>query len=225
MKKWGLLLGCLLSGMAYAQNVHWGIKGGSNIANFRADFPNQKSLMGYYAGGLLEYRLNDKWAIQPEILYSLQGNTYAVTWNPTPTGAMSVSYEQTNQLHYINLPVLAKYALLPKWKLEAGVLWGYQVNGETEVTVTDATGSHTYTSNPPVLFQSYHLGMIEEPHTLSNERRRSDWAWVVGSSYAFHSGVFVQVRYQYGLQTMEKNDLQDVEVYNNVWQIGLGYTF
>jgi hypothetical protein len=77
---------------ANAQDTKYGVKGGLNMSNNSAD--GSKSITSFHLGGFAQFKMNDKFAIQPELLYSAQGakNDFG-----------------TLNLNYINIPVMAKY--------------------------------------------------------------------------------------------------------------------
>ncbi|WP_456314955.1 outer membrane beta-barrel protein [Pseudomonas shirazensis] len=63
-------------GSMNAQETRFGVKGGLNLSNIvGGDVDGTKSLVGFHVGGLAEIKITDKFAIQPELLYSAQGFT------------------------------------------------------------------------------------------------------------------------------------------------------
>src|SRR5690606_40376212 len=62
---------------AKAQEVRLGAKGGVNFATFSGDdLGDVKYRTGFHIGGLVEIPISEKFAVQPEILYSAQGAEY-----------------------------------------------------------------------------------------------------------------------------------------------------
>lgn len=58
------------------KDMSFGIKGVlniSSISNVEGDGLNSSSLVGFHAGFFGEFMISDKFAIQPEVLYSTQG--------------------------------------------------------------------------------------------------------------------------------------------------------
>lgn len=105
------------SGMSSAGMVKFGPKAGLNIATVSED--NTKALVGFHIGGFAEIMLNDKFAIQPEVLYSAQGAKADVgngEW----------------KLGYINVPVMAKYFVAEGFSVEAGPQIGFLMTAEDE---------------------------------------------------------------------------------------------
>lgn len=96
-----------------AQETRFGVKGGANLANLTGDYEGASSMVGFHVGGFAEIKLSDKFAIQPELLYSAQGAKVKQTF-----------FEETDKydvkLSYLNIPVLAKYYVTEEFSVEAG---------------------------------------------------------------------------------------------------------
>ena len=92
-----------------AQLLQIGVKAGLNYANFSGTTIQTDAITSYHAGLLAEIKLLDKFAIQPELLYTTQGATYN-----------TVLGDVKNELGYIAIPVLAKIYLSKSFSLELG---------------------------------------------------------------------------------------------------------
>lgn len=96
-----------------AQSIRFGIKGGVNFANQNGDevpnFTDKEAITNYHAGLVAEVKLMDRFAIQPELLYSTQGASYK-----------NAGEEFKNELGYLSIPVLAKIYLSESLSLELG---------------------------------------------------------------------------------------------------------
>lgn len=106
---------------AQTGDVKFGFKGGYNLANFGGDVEDNKSLSGFHLGGFVEIPVSEKFAIQPEVLYSAQG--------VKEDGGDNVKIKN----NYINIPVMAKYYATDKLALEAGPQFGFLVKSDTEL--------------------------------------------------------------------------------------------
>ncbi len=84
----------------------FGIKGGVNLSKIN----NGKNKLGMAIGAYAEFKISDKFSIQPELLYSKQGAKFG---------------SNKLKLNYINVPVLAKFSLINKISIEAGPQVGY----------------------------------------------------------------------------------------------------
>jgi hypothetical protein len=61
-------------GLANAQSVKFGVKAGVNIATLGDAVADDVSMkVGFNAGGLAEIKFTDMIALQPEVLFSMQG--------------------------------------------------------------------------------------------------------------------------------------------------------
>lgn len=108
MKKFVVMaaLACCMAGAIQAQTVP-GIKGGLNLTDV-SNFNGDNRLSGH-VGLFLHHSLNSRWCIQPEILYSGQGQKYQ-----TGEG------ERTLALSYIQVPVMVQYFPVKQLYLEFG---------------------------------------------------------------------------------------------------------
>lgn len=113
-----------------AQLLKIGVKAGVNFANQTGDFPEEISKEGitsYHAGLVAEVKLLDRFALQPELLYSTQGATYK--------NAVS---EFKNELGYLSIPVMAKFYLTDSFSLEVGPQASFLLSEKDNVDFDDA---------------------------------------------------------------------------------------
>ncbi|WP_417939805.1 porin family protein [Flavobacterium sp. RS13.1] len=97
-----------------AQLLKIGVKAGVNFANqtgdaFDAPEVSKEGITSYHAGLVAEVKLLDRFALQPELLYSTQGATYKYA-----------AKEFKNELGYLSIPVMAKFYLSDSFSLEVG---------------------------------------------------------------------------------------------------------
>ncbi|MBD0726072.1 hypothetical protein B6A10_12890 [Flavobacterium sp. L1I52] len=124
MKKIILTVAAMFAfGFANAQEVKFGVKAGLNLSNFTGDVENNSIKAGFQAGGLVEIKVSDKFSVQPEVLYSLQGT--------------KIEEEGTDvnfNMSYLNVPVMAKFYVADGFSLEAGPQIGFllSANGKAE---------------------------------------------------------------------------------------------
>lgn len=100
---------------SFAQNflsrMTFGLKAGGNYSNFtNANFETE-GLAGFHVGGTLNFRLNEKFSIQQDILYSTQGAKLKST---TPFGGEKI------ELSYLSVPILIRYTTKVGFYIEAG---------------------------------------------------------------------------------------------------------
>lgn len=115
------LIAVAFSGI-YAQEVKFGIKGGLNLAGINGDETDDLNMRtSFHIGGAAEIKLNEKFAIQPELLYSSQG---AVIDTPD---------KPVLQYDYINLPVMGKVFVTEAFSVELGPQVGYNINAQIKL--------------------------------------------------------------------------------------------
>lgn len=117
---------------ANAQETKFGAKGGFNMSNL-AGAENASTLIGIHLGGFAEFKLSDKFAVQPELLFSMQGAGF--------DGG-------DTKLNYINIPVMAKYFVTENISIEAGPQIGFLMSAKIDGTdVKEFTNSTDFGLN------------------------------------------------------------------------------
>lgn len=108
----------LTAGTATAQHANIGVKGGLNSYNINTDNSSDfDSKTGLYIGLLGHIHLNDQYAFQPELNYSMQG---------AKSGNTDI------KLDYINVPLLVQYMFDNGFRIQAGPQLGLLVNAKAE---------------------------------------------------------------------------------------------
>lgn len=108
-------------------NVSFGAKAGLNLANVTGDVEDNDMKAGFHVGGMAEIAFSDKFAVQPELVFSTQGYQVDVAGETVKAN-----------LNYINLPIIAKYFVTEGLSIEAGPQVGflvdakYKFDGDTE---------------------------------------------------------------------------------------------
>ncbi|MCF1192823.1 PorT family protein [Mangrovimonas sp. AS39] len=123
MRKLILTTSLLIFGFlsSYAQTVSFGVKAGANFANLYGDLDDASMKIGFHVGGVAEIMINDKFGVQPEILFSDQGAKEDFE-------GVDISYN----LSYINVPIMAKYYATENLSLEAGPQIGFLVDSKVK---------------------------------------------------------------------------------------------
>jgi len=115
--------------IAWAQETHFGLKAGLNIASVSvspgADY-NSKA--GLHIGGLAHIHLSKNFALQPELVFSMQGGEN--------------EDDAKRKLNYINIPLLVQYMTENGFRLQTGPQLGLLVsakaeNGNVEIDIKD----------------------------------------------------------------------------------------
>ena len=99
-------------------SVSFGAKAGLNFSSI-TNMTGAKTQVGFHVGGYAKIMVADKFAIQPELLFSAQGAGF--------DGGK-------DNLNYINIPVMAKYYIADKFNLEAGPQIGFLMSAKETIT-------------------------------------------------------------------------------------------
>lgn len=131
-----ILLVCAGATAAVAQaSVSIGAKAGLNFANVDTSTPGAayNSRTGYHAGAFVNIKLT-KFAIVPEVIYSVQGSDISSATSP---GALELSY--------VNIPILLKFYLVGGLNIQAGPQFGFLTSATQAGTDVKSflTGSDT----------------------------------------------------------------------------------
>lgn len=205
MKKLLLVIAFLSFSFTQAQTVNFGAKAGVNFASLGGDADDLDGKTGFHLGLVAEIPFGENLAFQPEILYSSQGAESEMT-----ESYMGITYSSKDKLSfdYVNIPLLAKYTIIPGLSLHAGPQIGFLINSEAEYEVTMDGETESETED----LKDYTKGM--------------DFALAAGLGYKLNMGVFFNARYTAGLLNIVDNeDNDDYSVKNNVFQLSVGYMF
>lgn len=238
----------LATATGFSQEVKWGVKGGLNYSNLRGietTITNEdgesikfssKGQVGFHIGGFAEYQINDKLAIQPELLISTQGGGREFKTSGTDEFGdyYAVSLENKLNLTYLQIPVMLKYQVADKLNIEFGPQIGFALSGKEKISIFSQDGSDVERGS--VEFSIFK----DEKHIIDGETiqtkgmgKRLDFGLNIGASYDITDNLFVQGRYNFGLASINKSynyNLSGVQIKNNelknsVFQLGVGYKF
>ncbi|MFK7746865.1 MAG: porin family protein [Kordia sp.] len=107
---------------ANAQDIKYGAKAGLNFSNLEFDISSDfeeddaedvNGKTGFYIGGFVDISVSEKFSIQPELLYSIEGAEDA-------------------GISFINIPVMAKYYVASGLSLQVGPQIGFLVDAEDD---------------------------------------------------------------------------------------------
>ncbi|MFD2914392.1 porin family protein [Psychroserpens luteus] len=121
MKKLMLLAAVAVFGLSSvnAQEVKFGAKAGVNFSTFGGDYEDVKSRTSFHVGGMAEISISEKFAFQPELLYS-------------SVGAKADEGDGELKLDYISIPLMAKYMVAEGFSIEAGPQIGILASAKSE---------------------------------------------------------------------------------------------
>ncbi len=202
-----------------AQKTEFGIKGGYNLSSLSTDLSGMKNKSGFHAGVLVEFKISEKFSIQPELLYSLEGGKYSINYAYSDEdGDFSIRAKEDIKLGLINLPVIAKYYIVDRFSVEVGPQIGYLVSAKSD----------------------YDFHMESDGESLSDageENIKDNMKSIVtslnfGLAYQLKNNMFFQARYNLGLTNLgkpvgpiEDGDNYFGEVKNYNFQFSVGYKF
>ncbi|QCX52333.1 porin family protein [Elizabethkingia sp. JS20170427COW] len=207
MKKVFLGLGIVLGTLAFAQKTSGprvGIKAGMNVSSISQDggLSDTKSKIGFNAGLYLNAPISGSFSIQPEVIYNDLGSK--VTFE---SGSYKSSY--STKLGYISVPVMFQYNATPEFYLEAGPEFSFLVNADSKLK--DNYGNSSSVDMGTDNFNTFNFGVG------------------LGLGYRITNNIGINARYTAGVTKIGKDDniigRQFEDSRNNVFQVGLGYTF
>ncbi|WP_353148814.1 porin family protein [Flavobacterium sp.] len=234
MKKIILTSFMLCSAFAFSQEIKFGAKVGLNLSNLSGDYPTgideHNSKIGFHIGGFAEYEINDKFIIQPELLFSTQGNTYGYK-DYYGGGSYYDGADYNLKLNYLNLPIILKYKIIEKLSIDFGPQIGYLMSAKTKIDVTE--DSRDPSQNYSVEIDMLNDGIYNFGGTIVQGKasaNRFDFSLNIGTSYDITEKIFIQGRYNLGLSTVDKNStngesINSWNMKNGVFQLSAGYRF
>lgn len=194
-----------------AQQTKFGVKGGLNVANQSDNYisnlvqTNHSSIIGFNLGVFVESEISDKFSIQPEILFSAQGNKYAynvfIRTSPSTPGEY-VNTQIVNNLFYLNIPLTIKYYIVEKISLEIGPQFGFLLSSN---------------SKSSSLFQT--LGNVNSSY--SDGYKSIDYGINFGAGYNVTEKISTGIRYNFGLNNV--NGRSSTEIKNSNLSISMSY--
>lgn len=219
MKKTTIALMCMIltAGAAMAQKAFtFGPKISVDYTHFWGKETMHGGQLNYQAGLFMEYRFNDKFSIAPEIVFAAQGgkNDGIVGFDPqhpyssyvTPYGEGLVNADYIYNMNYINIPVMLKYYVTPKWSIDFGLQLGLNVYHKCTIKGTNTD--------------------YKETVDLKDSAKSVDFGLGLGVTYNITENVFVQARYTLGLTDAIENKVEWGEkAKNGNAQIAIGFRF
>lgn len=143
----------------------------ARLVNYPFVFNNSSYKQGLNLGILTNYKINRKFRIQSELLYSMHGfkdkEVFDIIGNKN-------EIKETD--HYVDLPITFKfYPLKYGVNIQAGVLCEY------------------------LFARTVKSELFRGESFLSDKRRKYDIGIIMGLAYDFKSGLFVDIKYNLGL--------------------------
>ena len=209
MKKITIALLCMImaTGAVMAQKTFtFGPKIGVDYTHFWGKDCQHGGQLNYQAGMFFEYRFNNKFSIAPEVVFAAQGGKKDGIVLISPTDYFDAVY--TDNMNYINVPVMLKYYVTPALSIDFGPQLG--INVYHKITVK-GKGDHK-----------------DYKQTEDLDAKSVDFGLGLGLTYNISKDVFVQGRYTMGLTDVFNTPKTAPFTYkekNGNAQISIGYRF
>lgn len=200
MKKVLLAVAVVMLAMSVNAQVQFGVKAGLNVANQKYSSSgismSPKSLIGFHVGVIADMPLNEKFSIQPGLLFSQKGAK--MDQNSVTEKAI---------FNYLDIPINAVYKIDAggvKVLLNAGPSIGYALGGKYKVD----------SESEDIEFGSE-----------DGKYKRLDLGFGFGGGVQFGS-VIASLNYNLGLANIINSPSgADYKIKNNVFSISLAYLF
>lgn len=206
----GLMLVSALQIQAQDSGNHFGIKLGPNFTTLDGA-SDATPKVGFHIGLFAEFPVGNNFAIQPELVYSLQGatNDFNYSWGNDDVNDNFARWDRLN-LSYLNVPVMLKYSF-PKVKglsVLAGPQFGFLVSAREKGDVyNDATSTwNSYSTDAKDGLNSF------------------DLSFGLGAQYEWDFGLIASLRGNVGL-TNVVDAPGNLDYKNRVIQLSAAYRF
>jgi hypothetical protein len=116
----GIAAGLLFIFIGQAQETNFGIKGGVNVSSVKiTNGTDYDAKTGLHLGGLAHIHINRQVALQPELVFSLQGG----------------ERNESNRINltYLNIPVIVQFMISDGFRLQTGPQAGFLLDAEQKV--------------------------------------------------------------------------------------------
>lgn len=215
-----LVMALVMAQLGFSQQVKWGVKAGYSAFNLDGFSEKVDYVSGVHAGATAEFKVAPKFAIQPELLYSMEGGKYSYELNAMPFYLKS---SEEVKLSYLNLPIVAKYYVAGGLSLEAGPQIGYLLKAESEYQSTVTFDGETFEDQ----------GKVD----IKDNLKSINYGLHLGLGYELKNHITFQFRYQLGLSNISEGTSQPTDegdefteansekIKSQGFQFSIGYKF
>lgn len=197
MKKILVLVCLLITSYCNARDFKFGVKTGLNLSSaIGSDIHDSaKMRLGMYLGGFVNTPLNDRFSLQSELTYSMQG------WKVGNQEDDRAIYKT----HYLNMPLLLRMNLGHSDKIHvyAGPQVGVLLNARSE----------------------YYTQFGEGTTSITEWIKNFDFSITLGVSIAIYKKIDLDLRYNRGLTQVVDLYFLDGTSYYSIIQLGASYSF
>jgi hypothetical protein len=195
-----LLLG--FSSVVFAQGITAkGVKGGLNIATLTGyELGGEKYKIGFVFGGFLTYELNQKFSLQPELLFTMKGaKSEYVDKETEDDGSQYYSkFKVSWNLNYLEIPFLSKLNIPLKENIKSNIFCGPALGIKIGAT---------YDADYEYWEKDENGDIVEEVNESDDgdikDIKSMDFGIIFGAGVEFGK-IIVDARYNLGLSTISK---------------------
>jgi len=112
-----------------------GIKAGANLNQISGQTFKDGYDLSYHLGGFAEIDFNNRWGIQPEVLWSQSKTTRSSGFSSVYQGVLNPNGDQQIKLDYLAIPILLRYNVGKVLTLNAGPQFGILINQNDNLLV------------------------------------------------------------------------------------------
>lgn len=190
------------------KDIRYGIKFGFNVSTLDGDLPDPSYKPGIIIGGLVDFAINQKFSLQPEILYSSQGGTYSVQSIQAPADMpIAVTNNYSLNLGYIVVPVMGQYHF-SNFFLEVGPQISFLTFAERH--------------NEEVSTYDDVIAVVTSKQDFKDQIKTVDFGLNFGIGCDFTKRTTLNFRYNLGLDSVIKdNNTISQEAKNSVFSLAL----
>lgn len=210
-----------------AQSLTYGIKGGVSFARFNGDISafafklDPKFFTGFTAGAFVNYMVNDKFSIQPELLFSRKGSKFKQfklddfnLLGEVAANVLNVELDIYAKMDWLEIPILGIYKVDDKFSIYGGPYIGFYLGGKGVAEISVSV-----------------LGRDFDQDIVSDDLSLPDFGIIFGGTYSLSNNVALEARYSYGFQDIADNVIVDfldddvIVTKNSALQLLLEITF
>jgi len=120
-----------------AQKINIGVRGDLTYSRIDGDGMSIGYKPGLNAGGFAEFKIKDRWSVQPELLFS-QRNIKIGNFKQYFASSTAEDPGKYAFLSYISVPVSVKYKILKELTVNAGVQYSYLLHADEALLLDKA---------------------------------------------------------------------------------------
>lgn len=195
-----------------SQESRFGAKGGLNYSTIAGDLTEgiNPRLSGHL-GVFVNFQFSNKFAIQPELLYSSQGfrfNTdlaFIQTANPQIN---EPDFTTAVQFNYLSIPLMAQFEISDRFAVEFGPQFAFLLNQVTKIKNFDGLDAES----------------LNERESISGNFQL-DYGVAIGVLVYVTDTFSFSPRFYLGLRNRLNGATGNVQNYNGALQLSVNYTF